>query len=594
MSRVPATEDVTSPRGDRYKWIALSNTTLGILMVTINQSILLISLPDIFRGIKLQPLAPGNTSYFLWIFMGFLLVTAVLVVSLGRVGDMYGRVRMYNLGFAIFTVFSILLSITWMTGTAGALWIILMRVGQGIGGAFLFANSSAILTDAFPSNERGKAMGINGVALVTGSFIGLILGGVLGPLEWHLVFLVSVPFGLFGTLWAYLKLRDSGVRVATSIDWWGNVTFAVGLVAILLGIVYGLLPYGGHTMGWTSPFVLSCVFGGIGVLAVFVLIERRVRNPMFNLKLFRIRAFAAGLVSAMLAAVGRGGLQFMLIIWLQGIWLPQHGYSFARTPLWAGIAMIPLTVGFLISGPVSGVLADRYGARGIATVGLVGSTASYLLLEALPMNFDYVEFAAVLLCFSVCAGMFFTPNQTAVMNSLPPDQRGAGAGMNGTFMNSAQVLSIGVFFSIVTLGLAASLPSHLGPGLIAQGVPLAQAEKIAHLPPIGSLFAAFLGYNPIKTEVPPHVLAALGSARASYLTGRSFFPALISSSFRHGLQLAFDFAAGITVIAAVASWLRGAKYIHSEVSLADEMDTGLLESGELASAEVGAGTSLHG
>src|SRR6202050_4068679 len=262
-----------------YKWIALSNTTLGILMVTINQSILLISLPDLFRGIKLNPLTPSNTSYFLWVFMGFLLVTAVLVVSLGRVGDMYGRVRMYNLGFAIFTLFSILLSVTWLTGAAGALWIIIMRVFQGVGGAFLFANSSAILTDAFPQDERGKAMGINGIAAVSGSFIGLILGGVLAPIEWRLVFLVSVPFGVFGTVWAYLKLRDNGVRLPAKIDWLGNGTFAIGLVALLTGIIYSLLPYGGHPTGWTNPWVLAGIFGGIAILGLFVFIETRVPEP---------------------------------------------------------------------------------------------------------------------------------------------------------------------------------------------------------------------------------------------------------------------------------------------------------------------------
>ena len=464
-----------------------------------------------------------------------------------------------------------------------------MRIGQGVGGAFLFANGSAIVTDAFPSHERGKAMGINGMALVTGSFIGLVLGGLLGPVEWRLVFLVSVPFGLFGTVWAYLKLRDNGVRVRTTIDWWGNATFAIGLTAVLIGLVYGLLPYGGHTMGWTSPFVLGTVIGGVLMLVVFVFIELEVENPMFRLELFRIRAFAAGALATLLAAIGRGGLQFMLIIWLQGIWLPQHGYSFARTPLWAGIALVPLTVGFLISGPISGILADKQGARWIATIGLVGSAICFLLLEALPMNFNYIEFAAILFAFSVFAGMFITPNQTAVMNSLPPDARGAGAGMNGTFMNSAQVLSIGIFFSIVTLGLASSLPSHLANGLIAQGVPASQAEKIAHLPPIGSLFAAFLGFNPIQTEVPHHVLAALGPARAAYVAGRSFFPQLISSSFQQGLRLAFDFAAGLTLIAAVASWLRGDRYINDEQTLSDEIGTGLFEVGEVAAAEVGAG-----
>src|ERR1700712_5509089 len=289
-------------RGLDYKWIALSNTTLGILMATINSSILLIALPDIFRGIKLNPLAPGNTSYFLWILMGFMLVTSVLVVSLGRIGDMYGRVKMFNLGFAIFTIFSILLSVTWMTGSAAALWIIFMRLGQGVGGAFLFANSSAILTDAFPQDQRGLALGINGVAAIGGSFIGLILGGVLAPIEWHLVFVVSAPIGLFGTVWSLMKLQDNGRRNKSRIDWTGNVLFAVGLVAILTGIVYGLQPYGGHTMGWTKPFVLVCLLGGVAVLAVFVVVELKVPDPMFRLSLFRSRPFAMGNLSALLTA----------------------------------------------------------------------------------------------------------------------------------------------------------------------------------------------------------------------------------------------------------------------------------------------------
>ena len=565
-----------------YKWIALSNTTLGILMVTINQSILLISLPDIFRGINLNPLTPANTSYFLWTFMGFLIVTSVLVVSLGRVGDMYGRVKMYNLGFAVFTLFSILLSVTWMGGTAGALWIIIMRVFQGVGGAFLFANSSAILTDAFPEDERGKAMGINGIAAISGSFIGLILGGVLAPVEWRLVFLVSVPFGLFGTVWAYLKLRDSGVRIQSRIDWLGNATFAVGLIAVLTGIIYSLLPYGGHSTGWTNPWVLAAIIGGVAVLALFVWIERRVPEPMFRLELFRIRAFTAGAISGLLGALGRGGLQFMLIIWLQGIWLPQHGYSFSQTPLWAGIYMIPLTVGFLMVGPLAGILSDRYGARFLSTAGLGLSALSFLLLETLPMNFSYVPFAVLILVFALGMGLFFTPNQASVMNSLPPNQRGAGAGMLNTFQNSAQVLSMGLFFTIVTLGLAASLPSHLYAGLTAAGVDPVSAHRVANEPPIGSLFSAFLGYNPIQQLLGPTGLAHLSASQATYITGRSFFPRLIEQSFANGLHLAFDFAAGATVIAMVASALRGRRYIHSESteSLIDELADGARGSAE--------------
>ncbi len=549
--------------GPHYKWIALSNTTLGVLMVTINQSILLISLPDIFRGIRLDPLVPANTSYLLWMFMGFMLVTAVLVVSLGRVGDMFGRVRVYNLGFAVFTAASVLLSVTWMTGAPGALWIIVMRIVQGIGGAFLFANSSAILTDAFPEHERGRAMGINGVAAVSGSFLGLILGGLLAPVEWHLVFVVSVPFGLFGTVWAYRKLIDTGVRSRSTIDWSGNVAFAAGLIALLVGIVYGIMPYGGHTMGWTNPLVLAAMSAGTALLVLFVWIEFRVPNPMFRLRLFRIRAFTAGNIAALLGAMGRGGLQFVLIIWLQGIWLPLHGYSFAQTPLWAGIYMIPLTVGFLVSGPVSGILSDRFGARPFATAGLLISSVSFILLNALPMNFGYVWFALLIMLWALGAGMFMAPNTAAVMNSLPPDQRGAGAGMLNTFQNAATVLSMGVFFTIITLGLSATLPSHLYRGLLAQGVPAGAAHAVASLPPIGTLFAAFLGDNAIQLQLGhTGVLQALPHAHAAYLTGRRFFPQLISSPFAHGLHLALAFAAITSLVAAAASVLRGGRYIH--------------------------------
>ncbi|MGD1013371.1 MAG: MFS transporter [Acidimicrobiales bacterium] len=578
---------------DRYKWIALSNTTMGILMATINGSILLIALPNIFRGIKLNPLAPQNTTYFLWILMGFLLITSVLVVSLGRVGDIFGRVRMYTLGFAIFTVFSILLAVTWLTGPAAALWIIFMRVGQGVGGAFLFANSNAIITDAFPPDERGLALGINGVAAIGGAFIGLILGGVLAPIEWRLVFLVSVPVGLFGTVWAALKLRDSGVRTKASIDWFGNFTFAIGLIALLTGIVYGLQPYGGHAMGWTSPFVLSCIVGGLVVLAVFVLIELKVKEPMFQLHLFNSRGFAMGNVAGLMLALARGGLQFMLIIWLQGIWLPEHGYSFARTPLWAGIYMVPLTVGFFIAGPVSGRLADRHGARNFATLGLVLTGVSLIGLQAIPINFSYPVFAGLLLLVGLSMGLFAAPNTSAVMNSLPANQRGAGGAMLNTFQNSASVLSIGFFFTVITLGLATSLPHSLFAGLTAQGVPTAQATAISHIPAIGSLFSAFLGINPIQTLLGAHLLAQPG-VHASVLLGRSFFPSLIASPFAKGLHMAFLAAAGMCFIGAVFSWMRGGGVQHHVHSISAEAEEGLAGVGDIAMAEVGVGSAGTG
>jgi MFS family permease len=552
-----------------YKWVALSNTTLGMLMATINASILLIALPDIFRGIGIDPLAPGNTSYLLWLILGFMVVMAVLLVSLGRLGDIYGRVRMFNLGFAVFTLFSILLSVTWMHGSAGAIWLILMRVGQGVGASLLFANSSAILTDAFPTHQRGLAMGVNSIAAIAGSFLGLVLGGVLAPVSWRLIFLVSVPIGIVATVWAYRSLRELGERRPARIDWWGNLTFALGLVGVMIGITYGIQPYGGHDMGWTSPFVLSTLLGGIALLVVFCLVELHVEEPMFHLDLFRIRAFAAGNIASLLAAMGRGGLQFILIIWLQGIWLPQHGYDFARTPLWAGIYMLPLIGGFLVAGPASGWLSDHFGARPFATGGMVIAAVSFLLLILLPVNFSYVWFALILLLNGIGMGLFASPNSAGVMNSLPPTQRGAGAGMLATFMNTASVLSIGVFFTLMIVGLAASLPHALQTGLVAHGVPAADASRISHLPPVATLFASFLGYNPMATLLGPHVLHGLPAGQSSVLTGREFFPHLITPPFHTALVYAFVFAIVACAIAAVASLLRGGKYHHTEITTAE-------------------------
>jgi MFS family permease len=560
-----------------YKWIVLSNTTLGVLIATINSSILLIALPDIFRGLHINPLAPGNSSYLLWLMMGYLVVTAVLVVSFGRLGDMYGRVRMYNAGFAIFTVFSVLLAATWMTGTSGVLWLIVMRVLQGVGGALLMANSSAIITDAFPVDQRGLALGLNMVAGIAGSFLGLVIGGILAPIDWRLVFLVSVPVSLFGTVWAYLKLRDTGVRHHGSIDWWGNLTFGVGLIAMLVGITYGIQPYAGHIMGWTNPWVLGALFGGAAVLVLFCVIETRVSHPMFHLDLFRIRAFSAGNLASLLSGLGRGGLMFILIIWLQGIWLPRHGYPFETTPLWAGIFMLPMTIGFLIAGPVSGYLSDHFGARPFATGGMVVAALSFVWLLVLPVDFTYWQFAAALLVNGLGMGLFASPNRAGIMNALPPHRRGVGGGMSTTFQNSAMVLSIGIFFSLMVTGLAGSLPQAMASGLTAHGVNQAQAQQVAGLPPVGVLFASLLGYNPIQSLLGTTAIHHLPAGDATYLTGRSFFPSLISQPFHHGLVVAFGFAIAACLIAAAASWLRGKKYVHAdgradEESRADDVE----------------------
>jgi len=541
-----------------YKWVALSNTTIGVLLATIDSSIMLIAMPEIFRGIGLDPLQPGNTVYLLWMILGFLIVSSVLVVSLGRLGDMFGRVRMYNLGFVVFTLASVILTVDPLTGSAGALWLILGRILQGIGAAFLLANSGAILTDAFPANQRGLALGINNIAGISGSFIGLVLGGILAAISWRLVFLVSVPFGVFGTVWSYLKLRELSQRHEARIDWAGNVTFAVGLVLVMVGITWGIQPANGRSMGWTSLPVLASLGIGLLTLVAFCFIETRAEAPMFRLPLFKIKAFTFGTLSTFLSAVGRGGLMFMLIIWLQGIWLPLHGYSFEETPLWAGILMLPLTAGFLLAGPLSGFLSDRLGARYFATGGMIGAAGTFLLLLALPIDFDYGSFAAILLLNGLCMGAFSAPNRAAIMNSLPARDRGAGGGMNSTFQNSAQVLSIGIFFTLMIVGLSSTLSTTMVQGLLAHAVPRAVADHVGALPPVSILFAAFLGYNPIETLLGPRVLDALPAQDKADLIGHSFFPNLISAPFHAGLLQAFVFAAIACLIAAAASWSRGA------------------------------------
>ncbi len=546
------------PAGPNYKWVALTNTTLGVLMASIDASIILISLPAIFNGIHINPLAAGETNYFLWMLLGYMVVTATLLVTFGRISDMFGRVRLYNLGFAIFTVGSILLWLTPGTGNTGALELIIFRLVQGLGAGFLFSNSAAIITDAFPSNQRGFALGINQIAAVLGSVIGLILGGILSYFDWRLVFLVSVPVGIVGTIWAYTMLREvATIRKHQTIDWAGNATFAIGATVLLLGVTYGIEPYGGSPTGWGNPLVIGAIIIGVILLAAFVWIELHVADPMFQLKLFRNRMFAAGNISSFLASIARGGLQFMLIIWLQGIWLPLHGYNYDVTPLWAGIYMIPLLVGFLLMGPLSGWLSDRFGARLFSTLGMVIQAAGFLLLTFLPANFDYIWFAILLFVLGVGQGMFSSPNTSSVMGSVPPEQRGVASGMRATFQNSGSIVSIGVFFSIITAGLAAALPMTLSTGLVAAGVPGSVANQIAHLPPTSALFAAFLGYNPMGTLIPATVLHSLSAARQANLLGHTFFPNLISPPFLVGIRSVFYLSTAMCVVAAVASLLRG-------------------------------------
>ena len=558
---VKTAADPAAGADDRYRWVALANTTAAVFMSVLDGSIVIIAMPAIFRGIHLDPLAPGNIAYLLWMIMGYRLVQAVLVVTVGRLGDMFGRVRIYNSGFAVFTLASVLLSLDPFTGGRGALWLIGWRVLQAFGGSMLQANSAAILTDAFPPERRGFALGINQVAGLSGMFIGLVAGGLLASVDWRAVFWVNVPVGVFGTVWAHRRLRETSRQGGGRIDWWGNITFAVGLGAILTAVTYGIQPYGGHTMGWTSPLVVGLLAGGVAVLAGFVVIETRIAAPMIELGLFRIRAFTAGNLAGFAVSVARGGLQFMLIIWLQGIWLPLHGYSYADTPLWAGIFLLPMTAGFLVAGPVAGTLSDRFGPRGMATAGMVVFGGSLIGLLVLPVSFSYGAFALLIAANGVGSGMFASPNTSSIMSSVPARQRGVASGMRATFQNSGTALSIGAFFSLMISGLAGSLPTTLTSGLQHQGVPHGVAQHLGSLPPVSSLFAAVLGANPLQHLLAANgVLSTLPAAARRTLTGKEFFPHLISGPFHDGLTVVFAASAGLAALAALASLLRGGRY----------------------------------
>jgi len=547
-----------------YKWVALSNTTIGVLMASINGTIILISLPSIFRGIDINPLT--SFQYLLWLLFGYNIVTATLLVTFGRLSDMFGRVRLYNLGFAIFTVGSILLFLTPNTGDAGALELIFFRIVQGIGGAFLFANSAAIITDAFPYNQRGTALGINQIAALAGSLVGLILGGILASTNWRYVFLVSVPVGLLGTVWSYLKLKETSVKVKQKLDIWGNATFAAGLTLLLLGVTYGLLPYGNSVMGWGNPWVIASMVAGTGLLAAFPFIETKVEQPMFRMELFKIRSFAAGNLAGFLRSIAYGGVMIMLIILLQGIWLPLHGYSYQSTPFWAGVYTIPLLMGFVVMGPISGKLSDKFGARGFATAGMMIVVGSLLALSTLPYNFNYVEFAVILFVMGLGNGLFASPNTASIMNAVPREHRGAASGMRATLQNAGQTASLAIFFTIIITSLAGSLPTALAKAVSSYNVPQL-TYAMQHLTPTGALFAAFLGYNPVGSilqSLPTSVTSTLSSSTIAYLTGNTFFPTAIAPSFMSALNLSLEIGAALAFVAAVASLLRGKRFVYEE------------------------------
>ena len=547
-----------------YKWTVLVNTTLGGLMGAINMTIVLISLPTIFRGLNIDPTAPGEFIMLLWVMMGYSIVLATLLVTFGRLSDLYGRTRLYTLGFVIFTFGSILLSIIPDgSGNNGAKMLIGFRMVQGVGGGLLMVNSTALITDSFGPNERGRALGINQISFIAGSLIGLIAGGLLASSNWHLVFIVNIPFAVAGSLWSVFKLKAISKKVKVPMDITGNIALGGGLVLISLGFTYALVPYGNSSMGWGSPWVLASFVVGVILLVAFVFLELKVKQPLFDLRLFKIRAFNYGNFANFVSSLGRGAIMFLVIIWLQGIYLPLHGFTYSSTPFWAGIYMLPMMVGFIVLGPVGGILTDKYGARVFATTGMIITAISLYLLTLLPYNFSLWQFEGILLMNGIGSGLFAAPNTTAVMNSLPEESRGAGSGMRTTFNNIGQTISMAIFFSIAISIFSLKLPSSLLNTSVSIGLPLQIAVAISKIPPSGALFAAFLGINP-AASFSPSMLNLIPPAALKSLMSLSFFPNAIGPSFMVGLKDSLYIAILMTIAGAVLSALSGGRYVHGE------------------------------
>jgi len=540
-----------------YKWIVLINTTIGMLMASINQTIVLISLPAIFSGLHVDPLAPGQSNLLLWMLMGYSAVTTVLLVTFGRIADIFGRVRVYNLGFVVFTVGSLLCAVTPSVGTLGAIELISFRMLQGLGGACIFANSIALLTDAFPARQRGLSLGINQISFIAGNVVGVVLGGILAAINWRLDFLISVPVGVVGTVWAYVALHEIGKRQSQPLDWLGNITFAGGLLALMFGLTEALTPYGSQAMGWSNPTVVFVLAAGVILLVAFGVIETRVRYPLFDLGLFKIRDFLFGNVAAFLFSLARGGLMFMFIIWLQGIWLPLHGVAYADTPLHAGLDTMPLMLGFVVFGPLGGWLSDRYGSRALATGGILVAGLAAALLITLPADFNIWVFAAYLALMGAGMGFFSAPNTSQIMGSVPAEQRGAAAGMRSMILNAGMTASTAIFFTIVIASLSQNLGPALNVGATQAGLPAPISQGIASLPPGAAIFAAMLGYDPISHLVPASLLATLPPGVAARVTDPHFFAGLLAQPFVTGIRVALLACVAMCILAGVTSALRG-------------------------------------
>ncbi|WP_066797234.1 MFS transporter [Caldivirga sp. MU80] len=545
----------------------LVNSFLGSLMASMTMSAIIIALPDILRGIGVNPMSPLGFASMMWLMFSYPLMVAVAVPIVGRLSDMYGRGKMFTIGDAIFTVMSTLLGIVPGYGSVAVAQMIAYRFVQGLGGSMMFTNSAAIITDVYPPHRRGVAMGIVSIAFSAGSIIGLVVGGVLAVVNWRLVFLVNTPIGIASTAWAYVTVYrlPLGLR-RVRVDYLGASMLAASLVLLLLGITFGMLPSGNSMMSWGSPMVLGLIGGGLLLMALLIPVEMRTGEPILKINLFRIRPFTFGVLSALFLFLAQGANVFVLSLLLQAIYLPMHGVPYSETPLLAGIYLIPSSVANAVFAPVGGRLINRFGARVVSTIGAVLLGVSFELLTLLSLNFNYTLFAADLFLMGTGSGLFQSPNLVSIMSSVPQEDRSAASGLRASMQNIGLLMSFAVFLTLILVGSATALSTSISSALTKVGVPSDVVSELTRIPPAYALFAAFMGYDPMKFLMSQTGVDLPGSVYAA-VTKPTFFPSAIAPAMATGFIYAYHIAAIMAFTAAVFSYLRGREHIVHQVKL---------------------------
>ncbi|MEL9991580.1 MAG: MFS transporter [Thermoproteus sp.] len=535
----------------------LFNSVLGSFMASMNMSALVIALPAIFRGIDVDPFSPLGFVAMLWLILSYPFAVAVLVAIIGRISDMYGKGRAFTLGTIIFTVASLLLGLTPGNGNAAVAQMIAYRILQGVGGSFMFSNSAAIIADVFPPRERGFAQGLVGISFSAGSLTGLLVGGLLAVVDWRLVFLVNVPFGVLNALWSYRVVYNISPGVGkVFVDWAGTITLAAGLLLLLLGLAFSMIPYGNSMMGWSNPLVWAMLSAGLTLIVAVVPLERRAKTPMLRLDLFSIRQFSFGVLSAFLLFIAQGANVFVLSIFLQAVYLPMNGMPYELTPLWAGIYLIPSSIASAVFAPIGGKLVNRLGARAVATIGAALMGIGFELLAALPLTFHYALFALIVALIGAGSGLFMSPNLVSILSSVPSNLRSAASGVRAMMQNVGSLLSFAIFMTLIIAGSASALTPAIQQALLNAGVPAVTAQLLLSTPPVVAFFAAFLGYNPLGTLISLNHVQLSQDVYAE-ITKPQFFASAIAPALVDGFHYAYHLAAALAFIAALLSALRG-------------------------------------